>query len=403
MKILNIISSAALEGGGPIEGVLRMSELIRARGHDHQLFTLDPPDAPFLQDLPLEIHALGARYAGPPKTVIGRKWRYFNYSPEAVRWAKRHVPEYDAVIVNGVWNYATHVARRALPGSGVPYVVYSHGMLDPWFRQTYPIKDVAKRLLWPWNEGVLYRHAAAVAFTCQIERELAHNNYRPWHVRERVVAYGTSAPPAANPQQEAAFRVAVPMLGDRPFLLFLSRIHKKKGCDLLIEAFGRIAPEHPELDLVIAGPDQVGLMAQFQARAAEMGIADRIYWPGMLRGDAKWGAFRCCEAFILPSHQENFGIVVAEALACGKPALISDQVNIYREITDARAGLVAPDTVEGFEALLRDFVALDHAERRAMGKRGIALFERQFTIEAAVDDLLGLLHEAVAEKHRMVK
>ena len=122
------------------------------------------------------------------------------------------------------------------------------------------------------------------------------------------------------------------------FLLFLSRIHEKKGCDLLLRAFAKIAAEYPELYLVVAGPDPMQLESRLRTQADRAGIGHRVYWPGMLQGAAKYGAFRCAEAFVLPSHQENFGIVVAEALACGTPVLISDQVNIWREILESGVG-----------------------------------------------------------------
>jgi len=101
-----------------------------------------------------------------------------------------------------------------------------------------------------------------------------------------------------------------------------------------------VAPTDPRLQLVIAGPDQVGWQAALQQRAAVLGIAERITWPGMLNGELKWGAFRCAELFCLPSHQENFGIVVAEALACGLPVSAAEPVNISEEVRVARAALV---------------------------------------------------------------
>ena len=147
-------------------------------------------------------------------------------------------------------------------------------------------------------------------------------------------------------------------LQNRRFLLFLARIHAKKGCDLLIEAFAKIAPAVPDVDLVIAGPDQGGLQAKLQRQADEAGIADRIHWAGMIDGDVKWGALRICNAFVLPSHSENFGIAVVESLAVGRPVLISNQVNIWPEIEADGAGLVEDDTPEGTERLLRHWFAL---------------------------------------------
>ena len=385
MRILAIIASADREGGGPIEAVIQLGATLKRRGHTQELLTLDLPDAPYLRDFPMRVHAMGARPRG------GRLGRWARLSPRALAWARAHVRDYDAVIVEGLWNFSTMVARYALAGSGTPYLVYTHGMLDPWFKRRYPAKHAAKQLLWLVNEGPLLRKAAAVAFTCEQERVLARQSFVPYRARERVVRFGTADAPPATSAQIAAYEATVPALGSRPYLLYLSRIHEKKGCDLLVEAFGTVAASHPDIDLVIAGPDQTGLKAGLIATAERLGIAARIHWPGMIVGDAKWGAFRGCEAFILPSHQENFGIVVAEAMACAKPVLISDQVNIWREVDEAGAGLIAPDTLAGTCDLLTRFLALDAASREAMGAHARAAFVDKFEVEAAADDLIALL------------
>ena len=125
--------------------------------------------------------------------------------------------------------------------------------------------------------------------------------------------------------------------------------------------------------------------------ARDLGVSDRISWPGMLRDEAKWGAFYCAEAFVLPSHQENFGIAVAEALGCGVPALISDKVNIWREISSSGAGLVAPDTVEGTTQLLREWLSLAAKDRNLMGQRARELFGSRFTVDAMAISLLEVI------------
>lgn len=394
MKILRIIVSADLRHGGPMEGAMRVGAELARRGHHYDLATLDPPGARCIADAPCRVIGLGERAVTPDQRLPFLQ-RY-GYAPRAVPWLREHLPDYDVAIVSGLWNYATMAARRALVGSGVPYVVFPHGMLDPWFRETYPLKHAVKQLLWLGNEGVLLRHAEAVLFTSEEERLRARGAFRPYRVRERVVGYGTgdvSGDPAA---QVAAFRGLLPALGDRRYLLFLSRIHEKKGIDLLLDAYAGIAARRADLDLVIAGPDQVGLKATLEARAAALGIAPRIHWPGMLRGDAKFGAMRAAEAFVLPSHQENFGIVVAEAMACGRPVLITDKVNIWREILADEAALVAPDTAAGIADLLDRYLALDPAAREAMGTRARASFLRRFGIAHAADDLLAALHAAAS-------
>jgi glycosyltransferase involved in cell wall biosynthesis len=125
--------------------------------------------------------------------------------------------------------------------------------------------------------------------------------------------------------------------------------------------------------------------------ARELGVSDRISWPGILRDEAKWGAFYCAEAFVLPSHQENFGIAVAEALACGVPALVSDKVNIWREIKSSGAGLIAPDTVAGTTHMLREWLSLTAEERQLMGQRARELFRSRFTVDAMAVSLLDVI------------
>jgi glycosyltransferase involved in cell wall biosynthesis len=189
-------------------------------------------------------------------------------------------------------------------------------MLDPWFKRTYPFKHLKKWAYWPWANYRVLRDAKAVLFTTEQERQLARQSFWLYQADEVVVGYGTSAPPGAAEKQRELFLSSFPHLRGQLILLFLSRIHPKKGVDLLIEAFAASAPRDWGLQLVIAGPDQVGWQSKLQHRAVELGIADLITWPGMLTGDLKWGAFRAAHLFCLPSHQENFGIVVAEALAC---------------------------------------------------------------------------------------
>jgi glycosyltransferase involved in cell wall biosynthesis len=186
-------------------------------------------------------------------------------------------------------------------------------------------------------------------------------------------------------------------------LLFLGRIHEKKGCDLLASAFARAAAQDNGLVLAFAGPDPDHLRARLEALLPDPAVAGRVHWLGMLMGDTKWGALRACEAFVLPSHQENFGIAVVEAMACGKPVLISDKVQIWREVDAAGAGLVEPDTLDGTERLLSRWQALPVEARETMGARGREAFLQQFRIDAAVDGIRALMEEARRHAQRRAR
>lgn len=394
-SILHVIASVDRSSGGPIEGVFQAAATRDPKEYTTHIASLDAPDAACVAASPVKTHALGDTLA-PGDWRRRLPWRRYGYRPGFVHWLKANARNYDVVVVNGLWNYATFGARRALVGAGVPYVVFTHGMLDPWFKRTYPLKAALKQLFWLFCEGPLLNNARSVLFTTEEEKIVSRDAFWPYRVRERVVSYGTAGNAGDPEQQRAVFRAAVPDLGERRYLLFLSRIHEKKGCDLLIEAFARIAADAPDLDLVIAGPDQTGWRAVLEARAGELGVAKRIHWPGMLVGDAKWGAFRGCEAFVLPSHQENFGIVVAEAMSTGRPVLLTDKVNIWREVQACGGGLVEPDDVDGVTRLLQRFVALSAEDRAAMGAAARAGFLAHFEMRQAAQTINSALKEAVS-------
>lgn len=378
-RVLHLISSADREGGGPIEGIIQLNHVLERLGHCTEIVTPDAPDAPWLDGFPVQVQAIGGARMG------------YRYSPRLVPWLLRNASHYDCLIVNGLWQHHGLAARFVARKLGKPYFVYTHGMLDPWFKRTFPLKHLKKALYWPWGEYRVLRDAAAVCFTCEEERLLARQSFARYQAKEAVVSYGTSAPTGDPEAQRQAFFAAYPALENKRLLLFLSRLHVKKGCDLLLDAFALVAAADPDLHLVMAGPDQTGWEAALQAQAARLGIADRVTWTGMLSGDLKWGAFHAADVFVLPSHQENFGIAVAEALACGLPVLISNKVNIWREIEADCAGLVAPDTAEGTVHLLRTWLALPEAEQQAMHRQAQATFLSRFEITNAAQSLLRVL------------
>jgi glycosyltransferase involved in cell wall biosynthesis len=165
---------------------------------------------------------------------------------------------------------------------------------------------------------------------------------------------------------EGAFRGRHPELRGRAMILFLGRIHPKKGLDLLIPALARLGKE---ARLVIAGPDQQGYRTVVEGMIRREGVGDRVIFTGMLHGMERVAALRDADLFVLPSYQENFGIAVAEALAAGTPVVISDQVNIHREIAAAGVGQVVETNVAPLAAAIEAWLG-DEKRRRSAGERG---------------------------------
>jgi glycosyltransferase involved in cell wall biosynthesis len=228
--------------------------------------------------------------------------------------------------VNVIWQHDSFATWLVLRKSSTPYVLYAHGMLDPWFKKQYPLKHLKKWMYCPWAEYRVLRDAQAVLFTCEEERALARSSFWLYRCNEMEVNYGTGKP-KGDPQLDLEeFFGRFPVLRGKKLALFIGRIHPIKRCDLLIEAFAKVLGPHPEWHLVIAGADQVGWQKGLNRLADQRGLNSRVSWAGMVSGAMKRGALQAAEVFLLPSHQENFGIAVAEAMASGVPALISCKV-----------------------------------------------------------------------------
>lgn len=398
LRLLHVTRSAAPEYGGPIAATLDQHAVTKG-SVSREIVTCDPPGAGFTRDFPLTLHAFGTEAGSRRPPMLGRALARYGRNPAMIPWLKANVARFDAVVVDGLWNYATWAAARVLPRAGVPYVVFPHGMLDPWFNRQGVAKYALRQGFWTVCEGPLLRGAARVFFTAEDEHRLARGAL--WFHGDfdgQVVPFGVREPPAARPDEAAAFRRLVPGLGARPYLLYLGRVHPKKGADMLIEAFAQVARAHPETDLVIAGPEVAGWGDVLRGQAARLGIAGRLHWPGMLRGPAKWGAFRGAEAFVLPSHQENFGLVIAEAMACATPVLTTRRVNIWREVEASGGALVREDTPAGTEDMLARFLAMPPGARAAMGARARAGFEAHFQLERTAGHIVEAIREAIDSK-----
>ena len=378
LHILHVIDSLSPAAGGPPEAVRQLVRAYIEAGEGIELVCLDKPGETFLNSIGCPVHALGPTFLGN-----------YGFSPRLWRWLRSNAYRFDGIVVNGIWTFPGFAVRSVARRAKKRYGVFAHGALDPWFNRQYPLKHLKKLLYWPLQHAVLH-DARAVFFTTEIERDLAKTSFRTSQWNSLVVPIGINDPEERGEDatgQIEAFYGRLPELRGRRYLLFLGRIHGKKGCDLLIEAFARIADSVPEMALVIAGPDQEGMQSKLQRLAEKLGIGGRVLWPGLIGGDIKWGALRAADALVLPSHQENFGVAVVESLAVGRPVLTSNQVNIWPEIAGDGAGLVEEDTLDGTGRLLRRWYDLSAAERNAMALRARACFLARYALKRATANI----------------
>ncbi len=387
MKLLSVIASMDPVTGGPCQGLRNSIPEWEKIGIHVEVVSLDDPDAPFMDKDPFVIHALG-KGKGP-----------WNYHPNLMPWLLQNLDSYDKVIIHGLWLYHGYATRKALElyrkqhGHTLKYFVRTHGMLDPWFQRAKgrEWKAIRNWFYWKLIEKNVVNESEGVLFTCEEELRLAREPFRPYQPKREInVGYGILPPPMYHPEMEKAFKTQCPTLGDSPYLLFLSRIHVKKGVDLLVKVYLKLKSQGFTLPkLVISGP---GLDTPYGQQMMELASNEKdILFPGMLSGDAKWGALYGCEAFILPSHQENFGIAVVEALACGKPVLISNQVNIWREIEKEEAGIIAPDTEVGVQKQIEQWIGISKEERKVMQQRTIMTVSKHFSVVEAAKKMKAAL------------
>ncbi|WP_114751763.1 glycosyltransferase [Pleomorphovibrio marinus] len=410
MRLLHVIPQMDPVMGGVCQAVRNIIAGLTDLGVSNEVVSLDGPGSELIYGDSFTLHSMGPG-KGP-----------WCYSKELVPWLINNFACFDAVIVHGLWLFHAYAVRKAYTmafkdcsSRKLPKIfIMPHGMLDPYFQQARgrKLKAIRNWFYWKLIEKHMVNDAAGLLFTCKEELQLARHSFSPYRpCQEVVVGLGVNEPPVFLPTMKQAFLEKCPELQNRPYILFLSRIHEKKGVDILVEAFSEILhfkelekgtltaggidgtseTENDNLPiLIIAGP---GIESPYGRKIQKRIYGDEllkkcIFFPGMLTGDAKWGAFYGCEAFVLPSHQENFGIAIVEAMACAKPVLISDQVNIWREIADDGAGLIARDTTEDFRNELVRWWSLKEVEKLQIGQLALSCFRKNFSVVSASKNLL---------------
>jgi len=381
MRILHVIPSLAARDGGPAKVAVEMCRELARRGAEAEIYTTN-----------LDGHGVLDVAPGKPVTQGDVRVTYFpvdlsNYYKISLPLAaalKASIPNYDVVHIHSLYQFPSNVAAYYCRRHGVPYVVIPHGALDPFlFRRHRARKWLYEVTLERRN----LREAAAVQFTSEEEKILAATH----GLRFRPVVAPLGVDLDDSPQSIVRGKLAArwPETTGKRVLLYLGRINFKKGLDLLAQAFGQIARELTDVHLLIAGPDSDGYAAKVRLWLSEQGVLDRTTFTGMVEGEAKAEVLAESAMFVLPSYTENFGLAVVEAMAAGLPVVISNRVNIWREIAAARAGLVVnTDAGEVADAMRALLASPEHAAE--MGRNGKDLARKQFSWESAGAGLMEL-------------
>ena len=327
---LHFLPEIQLERGGVVQAVVDLCQAIAARGHQVTLFTCDASDEPAHWreepgNCPKVVELTPSRLT--PKLISRRSLQQFREIARQVDIAHLHVP----------WRPANLQLARVLREESTPYVFTPHGTMDAWCMNQHALK---KRIYLTLAAYRLFRDAAAVHFTAEGERDQA----------QRWVPLGNRAVVQSNaldftdydplPGPGPALKYFPEINPDKKKILFLSRLHPKKGVDLLLRAAALLRSQRSDFQLLIAGPGDDSYVAQLKKMASQLGVSDVTCFLGMVKGTEKLSLYQLSDVFVLPTHQENFGLVLAEAMACGTPVVTTRGTDIWPELQKAGARIV---------------------------------------------------------------
>lgn len=346
MKILHVIPSLAAAHGGPSRAMRVIEQALRARGIVMETASTDDDGAGGRIERP---QAVLVREGSADRRYFRKTANPYKVSLGFLRWAFRHVRDYDVVHIHALFSFTSTIAALAARRAGVPYVIRPLGTLAPYGMTTR--RPWVKRLSVALLERRILRHAAAIHFTSASEQQQVAD--LGLTARGVVIPLALESMPRAD---ASAFHARFPALKDKSFVLFLARLDPVKNLEALLDAIALCRHGSPDLQWLIAGSGSADYSSALRARAARLGVADRIIWAGHLEGGVKAAALELADLFVLPSFSENFGIAAAEALQAGLPVVLGKGVALSAQVEAAGAGKAVEPQPEAIAAAVHHYL-----------------------------------------------
>ena len=385
MKVLQVIPAVATRYGGPSQAIYTMCRALQSQGVEILIATTNADGSDKLAE------PLGERivYQDVSTIFFNRQLsERFMYSRPLARWLEDNVKNFDLVYIHAIFSHACIAAALACRKRQKPYVVCPHGMLDPWSLKQ---KFARKRVIWHLGVKQMLMGAAAIHFTSAEEKRLAESNLN--------LSSGVVVPNSIDlgfvERTIEPFSRQQPELRNKPYILALSRIHPKKGFELLIDSFASLKRQRRfrEWRLVFAGDGAPGYVDQLKSLTRRLGVGEESIFVGWLEGDRKYSALKGASLLAMPSYQENFGISLVEAMAFGVPVLVSPQVNLAPEIEEAGAGWIAALKREEMSRTMAEAMASEE-ERKHRGEKARSLSQK-FATSIVVTQLLDMYRSLI--------
>jgi glycosyltransferase involved in cell wall biosynthesis len=368
MKVLHVIRDLSPETGGPVSAIRGLTTAQRQLGHDVRVVSTD-------------YGYVGGGHDDTDIVILCRctvdSWRY---APSMKKKLTEWIQWCDVVHIHTIWEHPTLLATRLAWKFSKPYLLRPCGMLDSWSLSQSRLK---KGLYLKLFSSSLFQRGNLLHFTTNAERDKSHF---PDVMDSVVIGNGLSKESFLPRDVAKEFNATFPELTGKKLVLFLGRVDPKKQPDVVIRAFSEIVGMDVQLHLVVAGPYENAYRADLERIAIELGIVDRVMFTGMLSGNVLYGAYRAAFLYVLPSHQENFGISVAEAMAGFCPVIVSEHVDIKDVIADAGAGRVCSSDYKAVAQEMR-YILNDPILARKMGENGRRVAEQFFKWDMIAEKL----------------
>ena len=365
IKILRIIHTLDPRHGGPQNAILSSSLALNKKGFKVDIVTSDNKKSNYLKSKNLKVFNIGHG--------IGS----YGFNIKFFFWLIANRTRYDFFIIHGLWSFYTLVARFLLYKK---YFVFTHGQLDPFFSINF-IKKIKKQIYWLLIEKKNLLSSKSLLLTTEEEKKQLSNTYvNTDNIQKKVVGYGIIKPQFNKRKASILFFKRYPSLKNNKFLLFLGRFHEKKGCDILIRALHRLKKKKININILLAGPNNE-YKSQITSLAKGLGL-NNIYWTDVILGDLKWGAINASAAMVLPSHGENFGVSLVEAMSCSKPVLTTSKVNIYKNVLDYNAGFVSNNNAKNFSEVIEKFIRLNKKKNKELSINSLKCFNENFNLNS---------------------
>jgi len=366
LRVCHVVASINRNTGGPAVTSVRLAQAQAQLGVQTTLVTLD------YSEHGAQVQAEGVELITLPNNQLTRRFR--GYNPPLQQTLRNVAKENFRVIHNhGLWMFPNWYARQAATSAAIPLVIKPCGMLESWSLGRSRAK---KFVVWHLFERTNLRSARMFHATSEAEA----SSIRALGLRQpiAVIPNGIDLPDLRNCPDRTLLEEKFPELRGRRWLLFLSRIHPKKGIVELLQAWRAIHTQFADWQLILAGPDLDDYSATLRQKVAEYGLSGRVSFTGMLNGDAKFCALGNADLFVLPTHSENFGIVVAEALAHACP-VITTKAAPWRDLQTHDCGWWIDNNIGLLSATLNTAMRLSDKERQVMGHRGGQLMQRKYS------------------------